>query len=286
MENKTGFFKSVISSVSKPDFAVEIIEKRNGVAYLAQLSLIISLILTLALAFSIYVAGSGKEIINGMKSEIPDFELKNGLLHIDIDEPLIIDGDSSLMIIDSGYDESIMDNYASYAGQKIYINQYSITNYQGLQETTINFSDYPDFYLTKDGFINLFGVFMALIPVFYFVGKFIGLFITGLFMALIVSVIGLIIDSALHTKLSFQKLYTLSLFSLTGLYLLEGVMNFLHKTVFYFMPANIHFVWSYAIMVVFLCLYMNAIKKHRQIGQDNVGAIIPEINDSQGNGAN
>lgn len=268
MKNKTRFFKSIAYSISKPPFAIEMIEKRSGIAYLTLLSLLISAVLSLAFLFNLYVVNDIDNVVLEMRETIPNFELKNGKLNIDIDEPIIMDNGQSLIIVDSGYNEPLLKQYEKYSGQKIYINQDFITIYQGSQVRILNFEDFP-YYLTRESFIGTIQFFIRMAVVFYFIGKFIGLLLTGMFMALIVAVFGAIVSSANNVGLSFKNLYTLSVFSITALYLLEGIMNFLNKVSAVNIPSHLHFGISYLSMGLFVYFYIDAIRKHKQNEQEN-----------------
>jgi hypothetical protein len=165
------------------------------------------------------------ELIASFDTSVPDFTLSNGQLKVEGKMPIIIDEGATSIIIDTSDspNESILDNYDSAILltkdrmiQKTFVNR-RITEFSALQGLT----------LTKDSIrqslplmkpIGLFFFFFGLI--FFVCGKFIS--------ALLISVVGIILNNVRRTNLSYQSIFKMSVFSLTLPLVLCTILDFFH----------------------------------------------------------
>ncbi|MCL2337950.1 MAG: DUF1189 domain-containing protein [Firmicutes bacterium] len=258
MEEKYGFFAQARDSVIKPDIALDIVDMQLGKAiiYLLKLCLLGALVSTVILLIQAYPLGGLKEFTK----QIPDFELRNGHLHLDISKPVLINSNSGILIIENGGGSALLDKYKDYGGTVIYINSKGGYIKQGSEPRTFQWSD-VDFQLSKataeSWFFNLAWVVILLAGAFmflYFVAS-------GLIFALIVAMIGLITNAVLKTDLAFGQLFALALFAMTAGRLMKIILELLHAVGA--VDLGLPTLLNYVITTFLLTLYLNALKKRK-----------------------
>ena len=95
VNKKIGFFKKLWYSITKiekyPEMAADGFGK--AISYVIKLVIILSIVLCIWLVIEAY--GVLKDGLNYLQNEFPEFSYKDGILTVESDEPIIIDGENS-----------------------------------------------------------------------------------------------------------------------------------------------------------------------------------------------
>ncbi len=247
-----GFFPKIYHSVAGFDKYRHFLRQRPGkaVVYL----LLLSLILGVAglIPFVLDINKMLNEFIAGFDKLVPDFTFENGKLSVEGKMPIKLGEGSSTIIIDTtgGTDESVLDDYDSAVLitsdrmiQKTYANK-QVTNFDLMQGMRIDRESVKRILPVLKSvpvIVLIFGAF------FFILAKFIS--------ALIVSLIGLIINAARGTGLPFGDIFKISVYSLTLPLLLGTLINLAGVAVPF---LSLIF---YLIAVVYVWGALNAIKR-------------------------
>lgn len=196
---------------------------------------------------------------NILQTKVPYFELSGGIL--ELDEPIHYEGGGLYVDIDTSVDQPLYDFYdpavqnimrknesvlmADY--EKIYIKNQG----QVAQATFMQLTDGEDY--SRDSlkrFIPMInGIITAVVVVIFVFG------IAGFFLgALVISVVGLIINSSMNTSLKFGKLFVLSVYARTLPVALKALLGVV--------KIHIPFLWliSFVISGVYLYLALSKIR--------------------------
>lgn len=223
--------------------------------YLLLITLIFGGILTGKTVHS-YNTGISK-VITTFNDKVPDFTLENGQLSVDADMPIKNVSGNDIMIIDTtnSTSESILDNYASGI---LLTNDKMIQKKVGSQITVTQFSSFGNLKITKTmlksyiPFLKLVAIGIAIFePIWFYIAK--------LFSALLISLIGLIINAAMDTKLGYGNIYKFSIYSLTVSIIIKTIIQFFNISVPFF------FLIYYGIAALWLGLGIREIKKESQL---------------------
>lgn len=249
--NKLGFFKKIYYSVAGFEKYRAFLRQSIGraVAYLIFLSLIVSL--------SIFVPQQIKYnkmvdyLTENFDSLIPQFTFSGGKLEIDADMPIIIDSDGMSIVIDTLPDaEDKLFNYDSVilvTSDKIIQKYY--TNRNEISLSTLSY-----FTLTNEDLKQSLPYMKTIGASLFFL--YIVIFICGRFlMALIVSLIGLVLNSMKQTGLSYRNIFKFSVYSITLPTLLTAIISFI--------PFQIPFLGLiyYVIASVYMYGAINVVKQ-------------------------
>lgn len=155
----------------------------------------------------------------------PNFELKNGLLSVDSDEPIYYKYNGEQLIVDTSgkSNKSIIDSYSN----AIYINSDEITirqNYRTLQ--TLKFSDFSQLNLVNKTLQDSLAILKITFPIVILILEPIFAFLLNLISAfLIIAPLSLNISSLMGVKLKYSKACILSFYAMTLPLLLESLLN-------------------------------------------------------------
>jgi hypothetical protein len=155
----------------------------------------------------------------------PNFELKNGLLSVDSDEPIYYKYDGEQLIVDTSgkTNKSIIDSYSN----AIYINSDEITirqNYRTLQ--IFKFSDFSQLNLVNKTLQDYLAILKVTFPIVILILEPIFAFLLNLISAfLIIAPLSLNISSLMGVKLKYSKACILSFYAMTLPLLLESLLN-------------------------------------------------------------
>ena len=222
----------------------------RAVVYLLLISLVIGAII------KIPAVGEYNKIMDELTanfdSRIPDFRFANGKLEVSGNMPIIIDDGGVTIVIDTSpnAEDAILDNYDTV----MLITSDKIIQKNYVDKTVTSLTAFQGIELTKDNIRQVLplmkplGIFIFILDVIFFIcSKFIS--------ALIVSLIGLVINSARNTKLSYRSIFKISVYSLTPPLLLCTVLGLI--------PVHIPFLWLvfYIIAAVYVYGAINMIKR-------------------------
>ena len=168
-----------------------------------------------------------------VKTDFPDFELRNGQLEVDAEMPYVVaNNEIQIIIIDTTdkTDETILNDYDS----GIFISKHGLDYKESVFQTRkIDFASLNGVTLTKDNilkwipYIKWFTILIIFFGfLFYIVGKLIS--------ALLVSIGGIVIASILKHKIKFGDLYKLSIYCLTSSILVNTLIDLTGITIPFF----------------------------------------------------
>lgn len=270
METKYGFFSRLKDSLVTPKrLSTYVIESRNvkSMSYWAILCLLTTLLVIGAMLAKAYPMGS----LQKLEDTLPKFELKYGYLDMDLDEPLVYDTGSNLLILENGEPTDILEKYRNYGGEVLYINSYGVYIKSGAEEIPATWTDIEEAFETELNFsTKTLGesikkwtwVVILLIAPFMYVGSLIG----GLFLALVAALIGLIINAVMKTGVGFGRIYILSLYALTVQKLLQTILRVISQLV----PlVSLSSTWLLNLLItaVFIGVYLSAYKRSKAADQ-------------------
>lgn len=256
--SKLGFFAKVYYSIAGFSKYRYFLRQSTGkaVIYLLLISMVLALITIIP--DSLLYNKAMDELATNFNSLIPDFRLADGKLEVSGEMPIIIDGDGANIIIDTspGAEERILNQYDIV----ILITSDKIIQKNFVNKTVRNLSSFQGLVLTRDSIKQVLPIMKPIgVIIFIMAGIF---FVCGKFIsALIVSLIGLIINSIKNTRLSYRSIFKLSVYSLT--------MPLLLCTILSLLPVRIPFLalLFYVAAVVYMLGAINSIKKEL----DNAG---------------
>lgn len=261
MQKKYNFFVRLKDSIAGPvkiaTYAIEDM-RAKGVSYLVLICLISAVLTIVTGLAALYPMGRLQLITD----QIPKLDLRNGVMTMDISEPVVIDTAYSAVIIENGNSFESLGQYRGY-GQIIYINSagfYMLNNGQEFADYwsslgTLNFNTQQ----IVDAVFSWTWVILLLVLPILFVIRLIG----SLIFALVCALIGLLLNLIFGMKVPFGGLFKLSIYAMTTQALLNMVLdtlrNFVPMFTFY-MPV----FGSYVITVGFMVLYFLLYKKSKQ----------------------
>lgn len=247
-----GFFQKILHSVAGFGKYRFFIRQRPGkaVVYLLLLSLILGVASLIPLVVDFNNAISG--FITDFDKSVPNFTFENGKLSVEGNMPIILGEGNSTVIIDTSdrTDESVLGNYdnailitSDRMIQKTYANR-QVTNFslmQGVKFDRESVKRVLPFIKFLSVFIIIFG------SIFFICAKF--------FSALIVSLIGLIINAVRGTALPYSDVFKISVYSLTLPLLIGTLINLTGVNIPYL------YLIFYLIAIVYVWGSFNSIKK-------------------------
>lgn len=257
-EPRLNFFTKVYYSMAGFENYRFFISQKMGrtVVYLLLLSLIIGLIgIIQPMVETNNMIG---QVIEGIEDVIPDFTFENGKLDVHAEMPIIIGESGSTIIIDTSgaTNESILDSYDN--AILILENRMIQKNFANQQVT--DFSMLQGIRLDRDSVKNMLPlikwfmlILFIILPPFIIAGRFLS--------ALLVSIIGIIINSARNTGLPYRDIFSISAYALTLPLIICTILDiagvpFLLSTLVYYLIAAIY-TWG----------AINSIKRHTEIPQ-------------------
>lgn len=254
MEDKYSFFKRLQLCVIKKSFGKTIILESLGTAikYFMVFMIIIASITMIQFTYSFKLGL--EEAMQTIQKEIPEFKLANGYLECQGEMPIIeVEGNSVFVLDTSGkVDESILNSYDEgivITSTKVFQKKNSI------EYTTYNFKDIDWIKLTK-------GDVLKFIDKWYIPALF-GVFIVGMIFILIaklinvvfISILALIVNAFIRTKLIYENLFKLSFYAITLSTIIKMIITLFDLNVPYF------FLIYYGVTIYYLYRYLSEVKK-------------------------
>lgn len=229
-QEKIKFFSRLNKSITNISYYNVFTKESLGRSflYLFLLSLLISFVSAIIISYN---TNQGLQSLKDYGKTIPYFELKNGELNVSGDMPIIYKDpeDNAPIIIDTSgkTDISILNQHEEAVlilKDKIIIKRNSIDKreiaFGEIKELNFNKNTLEKFIPNIKLILNI----IVIIAVIIFMP--IWLFITSLFSALILSLIGLIIKSITKKEISFNSIYIMSIYSLTLPLILKYIIVF------------------------------------------------------------
>jgi len=254
-KTKINVFAKIFKSIADFD-AYKIFAKgklSSAFSYFFVIAFILSLISLVTPAISIYeTAGLIKE---GFVEDIPDLNFANGELTIHTDNPIVLEEDDIIIIIDTSgeFSEEDLKGYSNglFVGKNKLVQKENVVEFK-----TIDFSELTDLTFTKETVEK----YLYLIDIVFIIGIVIAFFIKFigyLFVALWLSLLALIFNSSLKAKLPYKQLFIISIHVMTLPSLIGSLSNLFGISIpFYVVIYN-----------VIACVYL--LKTIRLIKNDN-----------------
>ena len=256
MEQRIGFLARIKEAVSNFSFANTIIRERAKKA----LKYFLLLVLFISVFNSIYAFTVTKRTFVNLSSEIeaetPNFEIKDGILFVDSEQPIILD-DHSLIVIDTTGSTTLAQLKAQttnkniilvdskkiyyYSPSEQYKNQsLELANFQ----TDLSKQQIIDYLSSSSMIPTLFAVMAIFVT---FIGKMIG--------TLVAWIIASIAASAKKVPVTSAQTYSLALYALTAPSLIKLITNVFPNIPFFTLIY-------YGILVFYLIRYLDEIKNN------------------------
>jgi len=263
---KMNFFLRVYYSITSFEKYRYFLRLSTGKAilYLLLFTLVVGMVtfIPIITEFNIYI----DEFTEVFDTELPDFKLENGKLEVSGAMPVILESEGIPIVIDTSPDaeERILAQYDTV----LLITSDKIIQKYYINKSVTNFSNFPGLVLTKDMLEQALPLVRPVsIIIFIFAGIF---FILGKFItALIVSLIGMILNSSMRLNLSYRSIFKISVYAMT--------LPLIVCTVLDKVPVFIPFKWVifYAIAFVYVYGAMNSIKKEiDKINKSNISDVM------------
>ena len=270
------FFQRLSKSVNHMDFACDVVNavRTKAVSYLTILCLLITLVHSLVMLIQVYPLGG----LNKLFSEISNFEFKNGYLETDLTEPLILDTSSNLIVVDTNPPSEIaMQKFENFHGTAIYFGSDMLISRSGFSEIPISYDQF-DYSFTKADIQRIVSSWAWLGVLFACFFIFIGLWISGICYAFIIALIALIVNAATKAMVAFGKLFSLALYGLTAIFIIECVIYIF--TALTGLDLRLPWYISYIVTSVYMLLYLLAVAKsknnpYNNDGDPQIGSNIP-----------
>ncbi|MDF2542941.1 MAG: hypothetical protein K0S47_2659 [Herbinix sp.] len=210
LQPKTNFFTQIFYAITKPNKYFKLTRVSGGrlTGFVFLFSLFLTVIAMIPITL-IFVGPNG--IYNIIEEDVPDFELKNGELHVD-ERYEGMDGDV-YVLVDTDIDYFTYDDIDKSYTETILIsktNAFVYRSYGRIQE--IDFAQLGGLHLTKDSlavFQPFLYLMVALIALFLYLFNVGAYFLTGLFYSLI----GLIVSAAGNINLKFARIFKVAIYS-------------------------------------------------------------------------
>ncbi|WP_113672232.1 DUF1189 domain-containing protein [Vallitalea guaymasensis] len=182
--------------------------------YLILLALFIGI--TLSIVVSVKTNTSIDNTIELLQSDdMPEITVRNGILNIDMNEPLVLTKDHDFIFIVDMTDKYTLNDLVGYSMGYLVTPERIIINQAGSPPMPLEFKDLRDFNIDKNSVLEILNSFRGLaigIIVFLIIA---GTVLLKLFESLMVSIIGLIANSVLKTNLSYNEVYKIGIYALT-----------------------------------------------------------------------
>ncbi|GIM29376.1 hypothetical protein CPJCM30710_20420 [Clostridium polyendosporum] len=207
------FFIKIYKSIVKPKSYILFykLSLRNSLKYLLAITLLLGAISYIRPAYDYY---KFLDIIyNNITKDFPEFSFISGTLHIDGNQPLILQRNNKYILIDTtgNTTESVLSEHESMIlvlKDRVY---YKKNNYN-VDEASFDILQSIDF--DKSDLIKYISIFKTGTILIIIVTPIL-LFIANMFLAFYVSLLGALINSVLKAGIRYKDLYKLSIYSIT-----------------------------------------------------------------------
>ena len=179
------------------------------------------LVLLTSIPAFVFVGTGTYQIFNATKTvvdaDVPDFIIEDGEFSADTDEPVFIEQDDVVIIIDPNNELSLPE-INSY-GDVIAIQQYEVVFVMGGQEDFFNFADLQGFTLTRGdivSFIDAVGSLMPIILTLILLVMYVAFSAVKFIQVTILGLVGLILKNSLgRDKLKYRHTWILAAYAVT-----------------------------------------------------------------------
>lgn len=219
--------------------------------YLILFALIIGI--TFGIVVSVKTSHSIDSTIEFLQSDdIPEITVRNGILNIDMDEPLVLNDNHDFIFIVDMTDRYTLNDLAGYSIGYLITPERIIINQAGSPPMPLEFKDLRDFNIDKHSVIEILNSFKGLAIGFIIFIIILGTILLKLFDSLILSIIGIISNSILKTNLNYNELYKIGIYALTLPSLIMLLINSLGFTLAFGLKILIYYGISTIIIVMAL----------------------------------
>lgn len=210
------FFVRIIKSITDIDsysyFRKEKLSKSFG--YLLLLSLLLGIIYSSIV--TVKVNKSIEDTTNFFQSEeFPEISISNGVLKVDLEEPLVIEQNNDLIFIVDMTNTYTLNDLAGYSIGYLISPERVIINQAGSPPLPFEFKNLQDFNINQTTAIDFLNKTKNVFIGFIIFSIIVGIILLKLLESLFVSIISLIVNSALNKNISYNDLYKISIYAIT-----------------------------------------------------------------------
>ncbi|MCT4543459.1 MAG: DUF1189 domain-containing protein [Vallitalea sp.] len=226
--------------------------------------------LILGIIFASYISIKTNDSINKTiafleEDNIPNITIKNGLLNVDIDEPLILTNQNDFIFILDMSGEHNLNDLIGYTLGYLVTPERIIINQAGTPSMPIEFKNIRNIDLDKDTIIKYLNGIRNILIIIIFIVILIVVILFKLLESLLVSIIALIINSTSNTNLTYTELYKISIYALT----LPSIISFVFILIGIGMPFIIMLLLYYGISTYIIILALKNISQNTNNSIDN-----------------
>ncbi|MCT4599251.1 MAG: DUF1189 domain-containing protein [Vallitalea sp.] len=210
------FFVKIIKSITDINFYSNFRNEKLGKSF--------GYLLLLALALGIIFSGivtlkTNKSIDDSLtffeSEDFPDIMIANGVLDIDIEEPLVLKQDGDIIFIVDMTNTYTLNDLAGYSIGYLITPERVIINQAGSPPIPFEFKNLQDFQIDKYTAVDFLNKTKSVFIGFIIFTIIVGTILLKLLESLIVSIIALIANSILNKNMSYNDLYKISIYALT-----------------------------------------------------------------------
>ena len=242
------FFNNVKDSVVDFDFYRSIKGNKFGRSFTYLLILFMLVYSMQVTKLYVGISSGINDLANGLSTEVPDFELKEGEFHFYGEMPYYIGGNeaNAPYVIDTTGQTDAGILQGKFSGILITRTQMIVKQATGAVQT-LNFRDFGEVNLTKQDIVR--GI-PKIAPIALAVMIFAFVFVFGwkLLNALILALLGLIADSIFKTRLKFSEVYNMSIYALTLPILIQLALFLAGVSI----PGFFLIYWTISIVYIFM----------------------------------
>lgn len=251
-------FQEMVLSVYSYGSYSEFLKNKKGKVFGFGVLLVLIYFAVTMLIPSVLRMGSPAKLAEGLRENVPNFELEDGTLWVD--DVIELDNGNMYVYIDTDpnyvfYDADEMEQHLYGYSQAVLIDSEKIIIKNNGELQGLYFSD-MGLEFNREDLIRLLPWVYVMYVVFMIVAY---IWMTALFFfgVLFVALIGMIVASCMNYQLTFGQLYLLGIYSRTLPLIIKAIVSFL--------PVPVPFFWilNFGISVFILAMAIRKMKEHK-----------------------
>lgn len=252
---KLSFWSKIVHSIKGIKHYDVVVKEKAGkaITYLLLFALLIGSIG--AIRGVVETNNEISKFISAYNEKCPNFEIKDGELSVEGDQPVVLSQDSKYYFVIDTTGSTSPDVLNSYNEGILVLKDKFIEKKNALETQTFEFKSLQGTTITKGLVNNYLPLARVILPV-IFIGNILRYFIGGLISALILALFALIINEIFKTQLKYGQLYSISIYALTAPMLFDVILQILNINHFSYYGFVYHlFAFAY------ICFGLHRLKK-------------------------
>lgn len=257
-KRKLSFWSKIICSVQGIKHYEEVIRETAGKAilYLLLFALLLGAVGSVRGAVETNISIS--KFISAFNEKCPNFELKNGELTVDGDQPMNLSDDKDYYFVIDTTNSTNVDALNSYSNGMLILKDKMIIKQNSAEIRTYDFKSFQGLTINKNT-VNSYLPFARIVLPCMFIWSFLGYFLGGLISALFLALFALIANAFFKTELKYGQLYKISIYALTTPMLINVILQILGIEHFSYYWLAYHIV-----AFAYVCFALNRLKKAKE----------------------